>query len=77
MLVPRPLRRESDYSALLGTELRVIGRLLRIIDPRTGLPLPTLLEEHAAREQAEHGRALREALALLGREALPVPDEGG
>src|SRR5581483_3574780 len=29
------------YSALLGTELRVIGRWLRVVDPRTGQPIPT------------------------------------
>lgn len=64
VLVSRALPdRESAYSALLGTELRVIERFLRIIDPHTGLPLPTLLEEHAAREQAEaRARAAEEQM---------------
>jgi hypothetical protein len=67
-----PLANGGYYSELLGTELRVIGRWLRVIDPATGAPIPVpdeldelLHEEAQARQQAED--ALREALAELAR----------
>lgn len=43
-------------SALLGTELVLVGRFLRIIDPTIGEPIPTASEEAAARIAAERAR---------------------
>ena len=44
------------HSALLGTELLLVDRFLRIIDPATGQPIPTASEEAAARAAAERAR---------------------
>ena len=45
------------HSALLGTDLVLVGRFLRIIDPATGQLVPTASEEAAARMAAERARA--------------------
>jgi len=50
-------------SALLGTELLLIERFLRIIDPATGEPIPTTSEEAAARAAAQRARATAERRA--------------
>ena len=70
-----PLHDGGYYSELLGTELRVIGRWLRVIDPATGKPIPIpaeldalVREEEQARQQAE-ARAEREAQARQEAEA--------
>ena len=43
-------------SALLGTDLLLVDRFLRVLDPRTGDPVPTASEEAAARAAAERAR---------------------
>ena len=43
-------------SALLGTDLLLVERFLRIIDPTTGEPIPPASEEAAARVAAERAR---------------------
>lgn len=69
------------YSAALDADLRVVGRWLRLIDPRTGRPVPFPQEYHEAlllaeqeaqqqaqaRRDAEH-RAVQEAQARLAAE---------
>jgi hypothetical protein len=62
------------YSPLLGTELRVIGQWLRVIDPATGAPLripeeseEALQQEIAARQAAEERE--RQAAEAHRREA--------
>ncbi len=57
-----PLANGGYHSELLGTELRVIGRWLRVIDPATGAPIPVPDELEALREEAE-ARAQQEARA--------------
>jgi Uma2 family endonuclease len=52
---------QAIYSPLLGTELRVVGRWLRLIDPQTGESIPTAEEEHDA--------LLEERAALLEERA--------
>ena len=41
---------------LLGTDLLLVDRFLRIIDPAAGQPIPTASEEAAARVAAERAR---------------------
>jgi Uma2 family endonuclease len=55
---------EGYRSEVLGTELRVIGQWLRIIDPATGAPLPIPAELAAARDEAEVGRRAAEERAF-------------
>jgi Uma2 family endonuclease len=71
--LPAPVR-GSYYSPLLGTELRVIGQWLRVMDPATGQPFPlpeevkaALQREIAARQAAEKERE-REAIARQAAE---------
>ena len=45
------------HSALLGTDLLMVGRFLRILDPATGQLVPTASEEATARMAAERARA--------------------
>jgi hypothetical protein len=50
--LPPPVN-DAYYSPLLGTELRVIGQWLRVIDPATGEPFPLPEEVKEARRLAE------------------------
>jgi hypothetical protein len=62
------------YSPLLGTELRVIGPWLRVINPATGQPFPLIEELEAEREREATARKAAEkreqAAALALRAAL-------
>ncbi len=58
-----PLTNGGYYSELLGTELRVIGRWLRVIDPATGMPLPIPAELEMRARQEEQARQQAEARA--------------
>jgi len=57
-----PLPSGGFFSIVLGLEVRVLGRWLRLIDPETNRPLSTPSEEAAARLRAEE-RARQEAAA--------------
>lgn len=50
--LPPPVN-DAYYSPLLGTDLRVIGQWLRVIDPATSEPMPIPDEIEAARRVAE------------------------
>lgn len=78
----RPVAGPAMQSPLLGLELRVVDGWLRVIDPATGQPVPSVDEEHdallaaelhAEREHAAlmeaQARAEREWLARQGAEA--------
>jgi Uma2 family endonuclease len=75
MLVPRPLLPgPAIFSPALDAELCVVGRWLRLIDPRSGQPVPVPAEDHAARHEAEQALAALaaerdQARAQLQREA--------
>jgi Uma2 family endonuclease len=64
--LPPPVN-DAHYSPLLGTELRVIGQWLRIIDPATGEPL-LLLEELKEAHRIAEAELQREATARLAAE---------
>ena len=73
-LARQPLQPGPDpaaYSPTLGTELRVAGQWLRLIDPATGQPIPVLKEDHEGRlverqaRLAAEVRAQREEAARL------------
>lgn len=51
------------FSPLLGAELRVMGQWLRVIDPRTGLPVPRPHELDTAQRAAEERAATAEERA--------------
>jgi Uma2 family endonuclease len=61
---------EGYKSEVLGTELRVIGTWLRIIDPSAGAPIPIPAELEAARAKAEAARAQAEAELRREREEI-------
>jgi Uma2 family endonuclease len=61
---------EGYKSEVLGTELRVIGTWLRIIDPSAGAPIPIPAELEAARAKAEAARAQAEAELRQEREEI-------
>lgn len=62
--LPPPVN-DTYYSPLLGTDLQVIGRWLRVIDPATGTPLPQVeeLEQHLhlTEQRWQHEAAARKA----------------
>jgi hypothetical protein len=62
-LLPGP----AVHSPLLGTDLRVVGRWLRLMDPRTGKPVPVPEEAYTALQAAE-AQAEREQAARLEAE---------
>lgn len=68
--VPLPLGAEgqSIESPLLGVEMRMVGQYLRLMDPRTGQPFPTIEEVEQLRDAAEVSLRATEAL-LTGTEA--------
>jgi Uma2 family endonuclease len=66
----RMLGVEGYKSEVLGTELRVIGTWLRIIDPSAGAPIPIPAELEAARAKAEAARAQAEAELRQEREEI-------
>ena len=63
-----PQPRDSYYSALLSTELRIEDHWLRVIDPATGLPIPVPDELDDARLAAEQHAALAEQRAALAEQ---------
>jgi Uma2 family endonuclease len=80
MALPPPVN-NAYYSPLLGTELRVIGQWLRVIDPATGAPLripeeseealqQEIIARHAAeeRERQAEEREQQEIIARLAAE---------
>ena len=60
---------ERVRSALLGTELLVVGRFLRVLDAGTGEPIPTAAEEATARRAAERSRAAAEQAQATAEQA--------
>jgi hypothetical protein len=60
------------HSDLLGTDMQMIGRCLRLLDPRTGLPIPTPAEDAAARlaaeQRAQEAEAARHSAELRVRQ---------
>ena len=61
---------EGYRSEVLGTELRVIGSWLRIIDPSSGAPIPIPAELETLRAEAEAARAQAEAELRREREEV-------
>ncbi|HWE62691.1 MAG TPA: Uma2 family endonuclease [Chloroflexota bacterium] len=59
-LLPVPVSDQRLYSPLLELELRVVDSWLRVIDPATGLPIPTPEEERQAHWAAEQARLVAE-----------------
>src|SRR5579885_1091385 len=61
-LVPAPFLPDGGiWSEVLGTELRLSGRWLRVVDPSTGGFVPTPAEQAAALQDAERIRTAVEA----------------
>ena len=76
-LAEQPLAAGPDlavYSPALGTQLRVVGRWLRLIDPATGEPVPVPEEDHEGRLAAEE-RARREEERARREEAARRAEE--
>ena len=76
-LVAQPLLPGSGpavHSPALGTELRVVGRWLRLIDPASGEPIPVPEEDHEGRQAAE-ARAEREERARREEDAQLAAEE--
>src|SRR5438067_10924625 len=61
------------WSDVLGTELRMAGRWLRVIDPRTGQFVPVPSEQTAGRRAAEDARRAAED-ARQTAEARATPE---
>ncbi len=68
--MPRLVGVEGYHSEALGTELRVIGPWLRVIDPVSGAPVLIPAELEAARDHAEAARDQAEAARAASDAAL-------
>jgi hypothetical protein len=74
VLMPNPTG-ASMTSPLLGLELRVVGRWLRVIDPAAGHPYPSPAEEQRLRVAAELHAAEEVRLRQEAEEALQQAEE--
>lgn len=72
--VPNPSG-ASITSRLLGVELRVVGRWLRVIDPGTGNPYPSPVEEQRLRVAAELHAAEEQRLRQEAEEARQAAEQ--
>ena len=77
-LAEQPLPAGPDlavYSPTLGTELRVVDRWLRLIDPATGEPVPIPQEDHEGRLAAEERVRREETVRRAEEEARLAAEE--